>query len=304
MISFKILTEESKASLLDEMEKAIPGGDFNLADMNLDVMINNRDEDLEYAVSFAHGCLLVRVFDGEYSFMYPLALHFNADSKLAAEELRAYAVKEEVPLVYTEVPKENLGELLPMFRHTNIDAEDEDSDFYTVRVMSEAYLLSEMPTCDGNNGVSLTPLTPRDDEIYSRLCKDEDTNRYWGYDYSSDEPDPDDSYFRESAEGEFDRGVAMCLAIRVNDVFAGEAILYGFDLKGGCECAVRLLPAFRRKGYAVESLNTLKKLGARMGLVYLCATVAKENAASIHMTGKCLSEIASDEKIVKFKEKL
>ena len=304
MISFKILTEQSKDLLLDEMEQVIPGGNFELAEMNLDIMIDNVDEDMEYAVSFAHGCLLVRVFDGEYSFMYPLALHFNADSALAAEEIRAYAIKEEIPLVYTEVPKENLGELLPLFRHANIDAEDEEGRFYTVRVMSEAYLLGEMPVCEGNNGVSLTPLTPRDDEIYSRLCKDEDTNRYWGYDYSCDEPDPEDSYFRESAEGEFDRGVAMCMAIRVNDVFAGEAILYGFDLKGGCECAVRLLPAFRRKGYAVESLNTLKRLAARMGLVYLCATVAKENAASIHMTGKCLAETGSDDKTVKYKEYL
>jgi RimJ/RimL family protein N-acetyltransferase len=186
----------------------------------------------------------------------------------------------------------------------NIDAADENNRFFTVRVMSEAALLDEMPEIEGDHGVSLTPLLPSDDEIYARLCKDEDTNRYWGYDYSQDEPNPTDSYFRENVEGEFYRGISVCLAVRVNEVFAGEAILYSFDLLGGCECAVRLLPAFRRKGYATESLEMLKELARHMGLTSLSATVSKENNASIHMTGKCLPEVESDDKNVRFRAEL
>ena len=71
MISFKILTKEVKEELLDEIEVKTPGADFHLAEMNLDIFLN-RDDDIEYAVSHSHGCLLFRVFDGEYSFLFPL----------------------------------------------------------------------------------------------------------------------------------------------------------------------------------------------------------------------------------------
>ncbi len=304
MISFKILTEQTKEELLDEIAAATPGADCHLAEANLDNFLAEGDGEVEYAVTHSHGCLLFRLFDGEYSFLYPLPLRFDADPTLAAADICAYAVKEEIPLTYLDVEAEELGKLLPMFRHTNIDSADADNRFFTVRVMSEAYLLDEIPTVMGDNGVDLTPLTPEDDEIYARLCKDEDTNKYWGYDYSLDEPDPTDSYFRENAESEFCRGASICLAVRVNGVFAGEATLYGFDLKGGCECAVRLLPAFRRKGYATEAVEMLKELGRSIGLVYLCATVSKENKASIYMTQKCLSEIGSDGDVIKFKAKL
>ena len=303
MISFKILTEAAREELLDEIEERTPGADFHLAEDNLDAFLA-KDDGVEYAVGHSHGCMLFRVFDGEYSFLYPLPLRFDADMTSAAAEIRAYAVKEEIPLVFLDVPVEELSNLLPTFRHANIDAADEENRYFTVRVMSEAALLGELPTCEGDRGVDLTPLTEADDEIYARLCKDEDTNRYWGFDYIEDEPNPTDSYFRENAESEFYRGVSICLAVRVNEVFAGEAILYAFDLLGGCECAVRLLPAFRRKGYATESLDMLKELARNMGMLYLYATVAAENKASVHLTRKCLSEVYSDGKIVKFKEKL
>lgn len=303
MISFKILTTESKESLLREISDSTPGADIVFASDNMTLLLEDEDE-TEYAVTHAHGCLLIRIFDGEYCFIYPLSLCDGADTLRAADEIRAYAVKEEIPLVYIDVPKGALGGLLPMFRHANIDSADPKNRFFTVRVMSEAALLDEMPGYVGFFGVAVSPLTPEDDEIYARLCKDADTNKFWGYDYSLDEPDPADSYFRESAEREFYRGVAICLAVRVNGVFAGEAILYGFDLMGGCECAVRLLPAFRRKGYATETLRVLKTLAKRIGLIYLCATVAKENKASVRLSEKCLPEVERDGEVIKYKGKL
>ena len=303
MISFKILSEDIVSSLIDEIMMASPDADLDLAKDNLEMLLNDGG-DGEYAVTHAHGCLLVRIFDGEYCFMYPLPLCDWSDQTKAADEIRAYAVKEEIPLVYIDVPSYMLGDLLPIFRHANIDSSDPDNGFYTVRVMSEAALLDEMPGCEGDNGVSVDPLTPDDDEIYSRLCKDAETNKYWGYDYSADEADPSDDYFRKSAEEEFDRGVAICLAVRVNGVFAGEGILYGFDLMGGCECAVRLLPAFRRKGYATEAIRVLQSLGRKIGLVYLCATVAKENKASIHLTEKSFEEVGRDGENIKYRRNL
>ena len=303
MISFKILTKEVKEELLDEIEVKTPGADFHLAEMNLDIFLN-RDDDIEYAVSHYHGCLLFRIFDGEYSFLFPLPLRDDSDPVGACSDICDYAVKEEIPLVFLDVEVEELGRLLSMFRHANIDSCDPDNRFYTVRVMSEAALLDGIPTLVGEGDMKLSPITSRDDEIYARLCKDEDTNKYWGYDYSRDEPDPDDVYFRETAESEFSRGVSICMAVRIGGVFAGEATLYAFDLRGGCECAIRLLPAFRHKGYATEGLKLLRELAENLGLVYLCATVYAENVASVRLTQKVLQEQSRQDGIVKFKSLL
>ena len=301
MISFKPLTKDGKAELIGEIRSVIPSADLELLSENLDMLSESFDAD-SCGVTYSNGCLLARIYEDEYYFIYPLSLCYVADPVAAVEEIRAYVVKEEIPLVLSDVPSEDLGGLLTAFRHATVDAVDEG--YYTVRIMSEAALLDGMPMVSGDEGIELSPLTAEDDEIYARLCKDEDTNRYWGYNYAEDEPDPADSYFRENAEREFARGVSVCLALRVRGVFAGEATLYSFDLKGGCECAVRLLPAFRHKGYATEALKMLRGLASSLGLLYLCATVYEENKASVRLTQKVLDEQSRLDGIVKFKTKL
>ncbi len=303
MISFKVLTEQVKRDLLKEIRLDDPLADADLASDNLDMLLSN-ESDTEYAVSKALGCLLVRIFDGEYKFMYPLSLSGGAKPADAVMEIRAYAVKEEIPLVFSSVPSRSLGSLARKFRHLNIDAEDRRCRYYTVRIMNELSLLDEIPTVVGASGITLTPITPEDDADYTRLCADKDTNALWGYDYSRDEPEPDSSYFRESAEEEFCRSAALCLAVRHKGVFIGEAVLYYFDMLGGCDCAVRLLPEFRRKGHATRALRCLRALAKGMGLLTLGASVDIHNEASIRMTKKVLPEVSRDEKTVKFRCKL
>lgn len=299
MISFKPLTEGSVSELLSRIESSLSDADISYARECLD-MLSADSEEREYGICLCCGCLLARAFDGFYYFTYPIPLCDEADCLAAVDEIRAYAVKEEIALVLSDIPREEIGGLLSLFRHINLDSEDEDNQCFTLRALSEAAMLDELPTVVGG-AVELMPLTPEDDEIYARLAKDRQTNKYWGYDFSLDNPDPSDSDFRATAEEEFARGVAICLAVRVEGAFAGEAILYGFDLLGGCECAVRLLPAFRRKGYATEALRGLKTLARRIGLVYLCASVSVENKPSIKMTEKVLDALSDDGEILKFK---
>ena len=301
MISFKILTEESAESLFNEISAAIPDVDSEFLLENIEMML---DDESEYALSHVSGCLLVRIFDGEYSFAYPIAMVDTAEPMLAVDQIRLYAIKEEIPLVLCDVPSEELGSLLPKFRHANVDATDPDNECYTVRIISEAAMLDDVPIVNGPAAVCLTPITKSDDELYFKLCTDPETNKYWGYDYSADEPNPTVGYFRERAERDFALGNAICLAVRANGEFAGEATLYGFDLLGGCECAVRLLPDFRHNGYATESLNLLKRLAKSIGLVYLSATVDVENRPSVKMTGRCLDELENDGSRVKFRVEL
>lgn len=301
MISFKILTEESAEELFREISSAIPSTDEEFLSENIEMML---DDESEYALSHCNGCLLIRIFDGEYSFAYPIAMVDDAEPMAAAREIRLYAIKEEIPLVFCDVPADELGILLPKFRHVNVDATDPDNECYTVRIMSEVAMLDEIPIVNGPAEVCLTPITEADDELYFALATDLDTNKYWGYDYREDEPNPEKAYFRENSSAEFSRGTAISLAVRVNGEFAGEATLYSFDLLGGCECAVRLLPALRGKGYATGALNLLKRLAKNIGLVYLMATVDKENIASQKMTSKCLDEISRTDSKVKYRTEL
>lgn len=304
MISFKLLTEQVKDDLLKQINRTTPDADLTFASDNMELLMEGEDDEIEYAVTHASGCLLVRIFDGEYMFMYPLKLSDSSDPIAAAMEIRAYAVKEEIPLVYCDVPRAAVGSLATCFRHLNVDSDDPKDRFYTVRVMSELGLIDEEPSCYGFRGVALTPLTPADDEAYFRLCTDRKTNAHWGYDYAADEPNPTKSYFRESAEEEFGRSAALSLAVRADNRFVGEVTLYYFDFKGGCECAVRILPEYRGKKYATEALRALRTLAKRMGLVYLYATVASANKTSIALCEKIFNTSEEMGQNVKFIAKL
>ena len=301
MLSFKIIDENNKEEVLDRLLLSIPDADMDYVGEIADSLLE--DCDCEYALSASHGCLLIRIFDEGYSFAYPVAVCEDSDSALAAYQIREYAVKEEIPLVFTDTPREELGNLLPLFRHANVDAEDEDGNSFTVKILSEVALMTEIPEICVDD-VKLTQLTENNDAEYARLCKDQDTNKFWGYDYSADEPNPDDSYFREQAESEFSRGVALCLAVRVGDSFVGEATLYSFDLIGGCECAVRILPEFRGRSIATKALSGLFIIARRAGVTNLYATVDARNSASKKLCEKLYNESSESDGKIKFYSKL
>lgn len=302
MISFKILTPEVKEELISNILSIYPNADVGYASDIMRLYLED-DRGREYAVTHSHGCLLIRTFEEEYVFTYPISLCKEANQLAAAMEIRAYAVKEEIPLVYESVRQGEIAPLVCKFRHLSLDSTDANNMFYRVRAHSELELVDEIPEYYGYFGVGLTPFTPDDDADYARLCKDEESNDMWGYDYSQDEPDPEDSYFRESAENEFYRSAALCLAVRANGVFVGEAILYYFDRMGGCDCAVRILPEHRRKGYAVEALRCLKTLAKRIGVIKLGASVYVGNKASLIMTSKVLREEYRNYETVRFEIK-
>lgn len=297
MLAFKILTSENKDDILSALT-------CNMPDADTDYLLEVADSlccdgECDYALAVAHGCLLIRIFDEKYMFVYPLPLCEGADALSAAAELRSYAVKEEIPLIYIDVPREELGGLISLYRHANADALDPDRESYTVRIMSEASLFTEQVNVSSGL-LSLTNIYEDDDCEYARLCKDEKTNEHWGYDYRSDEADPADSYFREEAEREYSRGVALCLAVREGDIFVGEATLYGFDLLGGCECAVRILPEYRGRSFATAALRMLASLARDMGILNLYATVLAANEASLGLCRKIFDEEEKQGEKVKF----
>lgn len=298
-VSFKVVTEENLPQLYQMTMDALPTASEEEVGEVFRFLSENSADGCEYALSWHSGCLLVRIYDGEYLFPYPIALEESANEADAIEEIRRYAVKEEIPLVFCDIPAEALSLLLPLFRHSSVDAADTEGEYFTVRIATELSLIDEIPFAEDGE-LCLCALRAEDKEKYAALCRDEETNRYWGYNYRQDYPDAEDGLFLEIAENELKAGVALALAVRYKGEFCGEALLYAFDLRGGAQCAVRILPEYRRRGLALGALGLLSRIAEGMGLISVNATVDCENIPSVKMCSAFFDRQVRDGKNIVF----
>ncbi len=286
MIQFYDLKEVGAENITDRLP--LPKGDA------LEIMAGYADEEAEVAISGAFGCLLVRIYDdGEYLFSYPYSLTESADEAGAIEEVALYALREGLPLVFFDVPRESLPVLLMGFRHADVDAEDEYAETYRVTVKSECALVKKAPEVTLGE-VTLRELCDKDKESYAKVCLDAENNKYWGYDFRDDEPDADAEYFMSVAKNERAIGTAISFAILHGDEFVGEAALYAFDCRGGAEMAIRVLPEYQGKGYSGDALTALFEVCRRIGLIRLYAEAFAENKASVAFCSKYM-DLLSDE---------
>lgn len=285
MLSFKELTKENTGAVLDELSGKPEWRDA------LEEIVSSFSEyidengDTGVAVCVSCGCLLSRIFDmGRYLFIYPIELERCADTEAAIDEVREYAVREEVPLVLCDVPREKIGELLLMIRHANIDCEDEAGESFRVEAKSECSLLSCFPEYEMGD-ISLVSERDEDAESIAALVKDDEVNEYWGYDFREDIPSErvPDSYFLETARAEFARGVAMTLAIRYKGEFVGECVYYAFDYKGGCEIALRIKRDTWGNKIGSRALRGAIEIAERIGLLNLYTVIDERNTRSIGM---------------------
>ena len=104
----------------------------------------------------------------------------------------------------------------------------------------------------------------------------------------------------ETADAERERGVALSLAIRYKGDFAGEVILYAFDLKGGAEYAIRLLPEFRGLKIATSVLNLMLDFCRNIDLKRLYTTISSDNEASRGAYEKRFALIEKNAEIMRF----
>ena len=277
MLSFKLLNEQNAEKIINSFS----GCD---RDYLCEIVESFLDDDAEIALSFADGCLLVRIFDGEYSFVYPIEVCDECDALAACDKIRLYAINQEIALRFTDVPSEEMDNLSDMFLHLSIDYFDPERETYYVTALNEA-CRDDIPVLEFED-ITLNALSPDDDVFYAALSKDCETNEFWGYDYREDNPNPKDDYFRLESEAEFERGVSMSFAVRRDGFFVGEATLYAFDYLGGCELAIRILPDFRRSGIAGRIIDGFKAQGRALGLLNIRATVMENNLRSVAMCKK------------------
>ena len=268
---------EGKAELFDDISEIVLS------------FLEEISEEVGFAFCRLDDMLLVRIFDGgEYIFVYPIALSDTADEASALEAIRLYAVKEEIPLVFCDVPEESLSAIDEAFRFSEAYAEDDEGESFRVRVLTEISRAVDIPEV-GDGTLTLRPLTEEDIPDYARLCRDAELNKYWGYDYRADAREPSDEYFYDVAMRALDDGVALSLAVDLEGKFVGEATLWGFDLKGGCKLGFRILPEWQRRGFGKRTLARLLELCSELGIRVALASVMKENAPSIAVVEKVMA---------------
>lgn len=288
MLRFLVPDEGCAEELINRLSGA---GEYSEVREIVDSFLPLFDEGCEVGFAILSDILLVRIFDGEqYVFVYPIALIDGADEREALAELRAYAVKEEIPLVLFDVPEESIDTLEQAFRF--VEMHNNDGCIYAV-VKSELSMLCE-PLSMGDGVISLTPLSESDIEVFAEISKNEELNRYWGYDYRKDIEAPDDEYFYLVSEKGRADGTSLSLGIRFNGLLIGEGCFWGFDLMGSAEIGFRILPEWQSQGFGRRALKLLISLGDEMGLIKLYASVKKENIPSVRLLDSCMKKLADD----------
>ena len=293
MISFKVLNGENKSEVINSFSKVL--SDEALQTLTeIALGFNTGIEDSEFALSVYSGCALVRVFDmGRYCFLFPYEIEADSDVSASISAIAEYAMREEIPLIFSDVPFDCLS-YFRGFRHMDIDAEDIEAESYRVRIKNECDLISSVPSVVRGR-VELNEISENDIPDYARLCKDQNVNKYWGYNYSEDMNNPSDRYFYENALREFSSGVSVSMAVRFEGHFIGEAIIYAFDGRGCAEFAIRLLPEWQGKGLGNESSLAISDVGRKIGLTRLSCRVMNANGASLAMLRKLSADFTEEE---------
>ena len=243
------------------------------------------------AFSYLNEVLYVRVYDGErYVFPLPFMLTEDADAEEACVNLAAYSRRELIPLIITDVPRDEIDFLCSIFPHIDAYTYEDDDDTFYIKVNNECDMLEGIPSTE-LDGITLDALSDIDKDGYAELCRDRDLNKYWGYDADEDNPDGDADFYLDVARRELQDGVAIALAIRIGGEFVGEATIYDFDYIGSAAIAVRVLPACHSRGIGSGATRALIKLAKQIGLKSLRTEILEENKSSIKMTSKCMDVV-------------
>lgn len=249
--------------------------------------------DEEIGVSAAYDCLIIRIFDGaEYYFYAPFMLSDSADFAAAVREVGQYAVKEEIPLIFEDADSTMTEVIESIFRYAR-SVQNEESGAYRIEIFNELMLAKSLPRLE-DGALLLTKLDINDALEYQRLSTDEETNKYWGYDYKADSEDISPEYFYRAAESDRLSGAAVAFALRYGGKFIGEAVIQSFDLFGGASLAIRLLPEYRGRGLGRRSLLLLLSAAGGLGLKRVRAEAFEENSASVALFSRLMKCAGSD----------
>ena len=165
-----------------------------------------------------------------------------------------------------------------------------------ISTRNELAKLDEIPTLTSQR-LTMDEIRKADAPVYSRLCLDDERNKWWGYDYKKDlKGELTEDYFNKVARWDFRHRLAINFAIRLDGQMIGEAVLYSFDYKGAAELGCRILPEFAGQGYGAEAFRTVAEWSLyELGLYRLVAKCYQENEASKKMLSSCMRPAGQDE---------
>jgi RimJ/RimL family protein N-acetyltransferase len=292
MISFKILPErEDVKGYLDDVKDCFSSADAleeirDLLEGYYD--LEGDDGHAEVAVSVSSGCFLIRVCQYEYAFLCPIPISEGASISAAADEIRKYAIKEELYLVFIDVYADDVSEVSEPFRFVKAHPMDESGEVFAVVPETEAAQIGGLPVVEGER-VVLNSIGEDDISDFARLCRHREVNKLYGNDYRDVYGDAPDGSFLFRTKFEEQAGISMPFAIRYEGKFAGEAVIFDFDYVGGAKVAIRLLPEFWGKGIGSETLELLVEVAKEIDLKRISTSVKKENTSSIAMTKKYMN---------------
>lgn len=259
-----------------------------------EMLFGYAQDGVDFALSVWADCLVIRIYDEEYLFMCPMALNQDASVSDAADEVRRYAIREEIPITFIDVTSDELPLVCEPFRFCESIPMDDEGEIFAVKPLTEIGKIAELPTLSGTKA-TLTPIYESDIADFARLSRDENTNRHFGYNYKEDYADATDGHFYDVMKYEEDVGLAACFAIRCDGEFAGEASLFGFDYLGGASVAIRLLPEFYGRGLGSEAMSLMLDFARNIDIKSVETPIKKANASSIRMTEKYMKYIRDED---------
>lgn len=294
MISFIVVEEKNKNEILE----IFPADERAEAEEYIDSALDFGYD--EVAVCRYRETLVFRVFDGEYYiFISPIPLKEDAYEMDAVEAVREYAVKEDIPLFFADVPFYLLEDMKEHFADIDYTvSDDEDSVFVTVN--SPADLSVRIPTIECDR-VTLGGLTSDDVEEYAYLSTEESGLRYYGYHYGSEVDSPTPDYFYERQLYDYTVGLAMTFGVYFEGGLIGECVLHHFDLIGGAEISIRLMPEYRGLRFGREILTAIIRHKSILDIKTLYATVHIDNEPSIRLFSSIMDEYRRSGTLVHYK---
>lgn len=152
----------------------------------------------------------------------------------------------------------------------------------------------------------LNEIQKEDIPAYNKLVLDKERNRWWGYDDlgNLDKPYTETSFY-DVTRTDWKKKNCINFAIRQNDTFIGEAVLYNFDFRGGAELGVRIDKTYAGHGYGTEAFQAVTDWA--LYTVHMRNIVAKcyhENTASYKMLSSCMTKSGSDETFDYFRKEV
>lgn len=177
---------------------------------------------------------------------------------------------------------------------------------YVVRVKTPFDFISP-PIYIKTERLTIEDVTEKDKEVYARICKDDDLNAYYGYDYREDlngcEPTAD--YFYGFMQSLKDKKEEYSFAVKKDGEIVGELVLYNFNYRGEAEIGFRFLREYQGAGYAYESASALVRYATEVcGATAIACRAYKKNLPSLSLIKKLgFEKVRETEEMCFFRKK-